>query len=320
MKKIIPLLFIVFNSFNLSTQITLTHNVGTTPIKTDWINCEEEQSWGRVFNLEDFGITTDEQFIIKSGQTAISNAKLGSGIQMSISIIDENFPNSNIIYNNGSYRETPEIGDTPEIINFQFSSPIVIPAGAKKILVTVNQTNILNTSEIPFFIAGTKEDNDTSWFYGCRKHYTYIKTENLDSPKPNANFFINVTGETISAISSLNNKILSHNTNDELIETTMHSCSSGYQYWARNFKLSDFGISNNEEYIIRSGQVGINKVGWQANLSFNIYKIDDNFPNSFSKENLIGSSQTIEPWPGIGRQSQIIKIEFETPITIPADV
>jgi len=320
MKKLLPLLFIFFFLSIVNAQITLSHNVGNIPIKTDWVNCEEEQSWSRVFNLEDFGITTDQQFVIKSGQTAISNAKLGSGIQMSISIIDENFPNSNIIHNNGSYRETPEIDDIPEILSFQFSSPIVIPAGVKKILVTVSQSMVTNTSQTPFLIAGTKEDNDTSWFYGCRKHYTYIETENLDDPKPNANFFINVTGETINAIGSLNNKILSHNTNDNLIETQMHSCSSAYQYWARNFKLSDFGISNNEEYIIHSGQVGINKVGWQANLTFNIYKIDDNFPNSFSEESLIGSSQTIEPWPGIGRQSQIINIEFETPITVPADV
>lgn len=319
-KQFSLLLFILLFILTSNSQVTLSHNVGNTPIKTDWVNCEEEQSWARVFNLEDFGITTDEQFIIKSGKTAISNAKLGSGIQMSISIIDENFPNSDIIHNNGSYRETPEIGDTPEILSFEFSSPIVIPAGVKKILVSVSQSNVTNVNETPFLIAGTKEDNDVSWFYGCRKHYTYIKTENLDDPKPNANFFINVTGETISAIGSLNNKILSHNTNDNLIETQMHSCSSAYQYWGRNFKLSDFGISNNEEFIINSGQVGINKVGWQANLTFNIYKIDENFPNSFSEESLIGSSQTIEPWPGIGRQSRIINVEFLTPVIVPADV
>ncbi len=316
---LIILLYLLF-PFSVKSQITLTHNIGNTPIKTDWVNCEEEQTWARVFNLEDYGISTDDQFIIKSGQTAISNSKLGSGIQMSIFIIDENFPNSNPIYNNGSYRKTPEIGDKPEILSFEFSSPIVIPAGVKKILVTVNQTNIRDISETPFLIAGTKKDKDTSWFYGCKELSTFIETENLDNPKPNANFFINVTGEKIKAISSFNNKILSHNTNDVLIETQMHSCSSAYQYWARNFKLSDFGISNNEEYIIHSGQVGINEVGWQANLTFNIYKIDDNFPNSFSEKDLIGSSQTIEPWPGIGRQSQIINIEFETPITVPAGV
>lgn len=319
MKKIV-LIFLLFTELSIFTQIKLTHNVGDIPIKTNWVNCENEQNWARVFNLEDFGITTNEQFTVKLGEVAISNAKVGSGIQMSVSVIDDNFPNSDIIFINGSYRETPEIGDIPEILSFEFSSPIVIPAGAKKILVSVNQTNILSTSENPFLISGTEEDNDISWFSGCRKHYTYIETENLDEPKPNANFFINITGETINAIDSLNNKILSHNTNDNLLETRMHSCSSAFQYWGRNFKLSDFGISTNEEFIIYSGQVGINKVGWQPNLTFNIYRIDDDFPNSFSEENLIGSSQTIEPWPGIGRESQIINIEFETPVIIPADV
>ena len=322
MKKLLPLLFIFFFWSTINAQITLSHNVGNIPIKTDWVNCDEEQSWSRVFNLEDFGISTDEQFVIKSGQTAISNAKLGSGIQMTISIIDENFPNSNILHNNGSYRETPEIGDTPEILTFQFSSPVVIPAGVKKILVTVNQSRVTSTSQTPFLIAGTKDDNDVSWFYGCRKHYTYIKTENLEDPKPNANFFINVTGEKINTINSDEIINLTHNIGDNVIKTQMFSCSSSSHFWARKFVLKDFDINDNEELIIDQGQIAFSETGWLSSVQFNIYKIDADFPASFSESDLIGSSQaqTVPAFSKVGLTAKITLVEFETPITVPADV
>jgi hypothetical protein len=36
-----------------------------------------------------------------------------------------------------------------------------------------------------------------------------------------------------------------------------------------------------EEFIITSGQVGINKANWGTEVTFNIYKIDNGFPTSF---------------------------------------
>jgi hypothetical protein len=62
-----------------------------------------------------------------------------------------------------------------------------------------------------------------------------------------------------------------HNICDE-IETDIHSCSGGGFYWARDFTLNDFGISNKEEFVITSGQVGINKANWGTEVTFNIYK------------------------------------------------
>jgi hypothetical protein len=43
----------------------------------------------------------------------------------------------------------------------------------------------------------------------------------------------------------------------------MYSCSSTGIYWARDFS-KDYGISSKEEFVISSGQVGINKVNWGA--------------------------------------------------------
>jgi len=42
--------------FNGSSQITLSHNIGTITIKTGWTFCEDEEYWARTFTLSDFGI------------------------------------------------------------------------------------------------------------------------------------------------------------------------------------------------------------------------------------------------------------------------
>ena len=90
--------------------------------------------------------------------------------------------------------------------------------------------------------------------------------------------------------------------------------------------LKDFGITSNEELVIDKGFVGISEAGWQSSVQFNIYKIDKNFPSSFSESHLIGSSQAY-PIPPFNRSTsnnqfsaKIILVDFESPITIPSDV
>ena len=324
MKKHCVLLFFSFCCLlNFHAQITLSHNVGTTPIKTDWESCDKEEVWARTFTLSEFGINNDEQFIIRSAQVAISNAQLGSGIIINISAIDDNFPNSpgrNLSYN--FYEETPLIGDTPQIITFNFNTPVVVPSKTTRILVSVEQSNVLQNGVEKFLIAGTEEDTDTSWFYGCRQYYTFTETQNLDNPKPKANFFINVTGEKRRIDSKGDEIMLSHNVGDDLIKTNMPSCSGGIMSWARTFNLEDFGISTNEEFIINAGDIGITGADWLANVTYHIYEIDDNFPDSFSKDKLIGSSQKkiISPFSWNSTSAKIITTDFEQPIVVPADV
>ncbi|MGJ8593256.1 MAG: T9SS type B sorting domain-containing protein [Aquaticitalea sp.] len=111
---------------------------------------------------------------------------------------------------------------------------------------------------------------------------------------------------------------LTHNCGP-LIKTTNHSCSyTGGIYWARDFVLSSYGIDTNEELIITEGQVGISYTTWGAKVKFNIYEIDNNFPDSFSSATLIGSSQ-IQTLPYIQNpNATIITVVFDNPIIIPA--
>ena len=308
-------------------QITLTHNIGTTPIQTDMFSCEEDENWSRVFNISDFGIMANEQFIIKSGEIALSKSNNGALLQLSVSSIGENFPGAiNSQYSSEllgvrAMGRAPIITGAPEIIHVAFDEPIVVPAGVKRILVSVSKfAEGYNPASAQVFIAGTEEDTGTSWYKGCEDTFIFTPTTDLTTPVPNANFYINVTGEVFDVNSLGATTRLSHNVCDDIIETGIHSCTSAYIYWARAFNLDDFGISTNEEFVINSGQVGINKTGWLPEIRFNIYKIDNNFPVSFSQTDLIGSSQYQRLSPNISRDSQIIQVNFDTPIVIPADV
>ncbi|WP_026776523.1 T9SS type B sorting domain-containing protein [Polaribacter sp. Hel_I_88] len=320
MKKLLLPLILIFCS-NLLSQITLTHNVGNTPIKTDWESCDYEESWARTFTLSDFGVIKSDQLIIRSGQTAISNSYNGARISFAVFSIDDNFPNSNNVYLGGGSVSVPEIGNKPEIINITFSRPVVIPSKTTKILVSITQSeDIYNPDYKKVLIAGTAQDKDFSWFYGCREHYTFITTDQLESPKPNANFFISVTGEKRSLINTKSNLTLSTNIGDEVFETGIYGCSWGGVSWSKSFTLSNFGISDNEEYIIKSGQIGLVESNeWDTNVEFNIYEIDDDFPASFSETKLIGKSKSQDQFAS-PQNAHISIIYFNNPIIVKAGI
>ncbi|MFO7673086.1 MAG: T9SS type B sorting domain-containing protein [Lutibacter sp.] len=322
MFKNAAILLLVLSFPNINAQIKLTHNIGETPIVTNITSCEEDESWSRVFNLSDFGVTKNEQFIIESGQVAISKSFGGAYIGFFFSSIDDNFPNSNPVHlGSGGYQLLPIIDNGPRIIDVNFNEPIVIPSYVKRILVTVYKSvDFYNPNSAKVLIAGTATDNDVSWFNGCRKYYTHTATSDLDVPVPDANFYINVTGKLFTNTNFGSSATLTHNICDNVIKTPIYACSWGGINWARTFVLNDFGISTNEEFIINSGQFALSDMGsWDVKVQFNIYEIDANFPTSFSESNLIGSSQVYKP-PYFTSGVKIFDVHFETPIVIPAGV
>lgn len=319
--KIGVLLFIATFQ-RLHAQITLTHNVGNTPITTDMTSCEREEYWARTFTLSEFGISTTEQFIIKSGKVAVSNSFEGARVIFNIFSIDADFPATKPrILGYGQLAYAPEIGDMPEIVPINFATPVVVPAGIQRILVEVTQgDDPYNADFKKFKIAGTPFDNDVSWFKGCRKYYSHIATEDLIPSVPNANFLINVTGEKMSILNGDGTVLLNPGLGDTPIKTRQYACTGGGLKYAKTFLLEDFGVPKDKEYIINSGQVAFSQVGvYDTKIQFNIYRIDSNFPSSHSAANLLGSSQVV----GINYYSnppdpRIFNVDFETPIVVPA--
>lgn len=323
LKNLVLLLFVL--SFPVTNaQITLNHNIGENLIDSGMISCEEEESWGKVFNLADFGVTTNEQFIIRSGQVGISKAHNGAGVGFNVYSVDSNFPESApILLGSRLHIMLPKI-DTPQIIQFDLEEPVVVPAGVERIMIVIGKSvDTYNTNSAEVIIAGTQEDRGESYYYGCRKYYSYISTDDLEVPVPNANFFINATGEIFSNNNSGSSTTLSHSVCDNLLKPNTTGCNYGGMSWSREYILSDFGIAANEEFVINTGQIGLQGVGVRGvTIQFRIYKIDGNFPDSFSDTDLIGSSQVV-PVPYFVSNAQlpkIVHVDFEAPVVVPAGV
>lgn len=323
-KSICFLLLYLLGHLFSRAQITLTHNVGDTPVITNMPPCESEESWMRVFNLSDFGVGPNEQFIIHSAQIALSEYNSGATLQYNFFSIDEQYENdvSSAFYHQligvAPTGTIAEFKGPPQIIQSNFAKPVVVPAGTKKLLVMVlKYPDTYSTSSSVVTMAGTEEDTGISWYDGCNTNGR-TKTTELPNPVPNANFFIKVFGENFNIKATGTTTRLSHNVCDDVSRTTLYSCKDSYIYWSRAFTLSDFGITEDEEFIIKSGQVAVYNTSWQADLNFNIYAIDDDFPASFSEDNLIGSSQYINIPPNIGYIPQIIELQFENPIVVPS--
>lgn len=320
------LIFLLFQYTN--AQITLTNNVGTTLVKTDILGCDNSEGWSRLFNMSDFGIKTNEQFIIKSGQIGIVKSNIKTELYVTVYSVDVDYPEFiNTPYHTkllgtASLGKSPIVTGAPQIVQAEFDAPIIVPAGIERILVTVSKMkDIYDPTSAEILIAGTELDKGESIYSGCGNPYSMISTKNLPVPVPNANFFITLTGDVLNVKTSGSITRLSHNICDDVFETGIHSCWGSGIYWARDFTLKDFGISNKEEFVINSGQVGISGADWGVELTFNIYKINNNFPASFSTADLIGSSQTVRvPYVGSTRDSRVIQIDFNTPIAIPVGV
>lgn len=329
MKKLLQVLFILFflTFQKLPAQIKLTHNMGEDPIETGMISCDRDEGWSRVFRLSDFGVAPNEQFVIKAGEIALSKSGGGAHLQFNIYSIDDTFPEffyslyPRKLLGSRGIGQSPVIENGPEVIHVDFVEPIIVPAGTDRILVSVKKTvDIYNPESPEVFIAGTEEDTGVSWYEGCDDNYSLTPTTEMTNPVPDANFYINVTGKVIDSKISGSTTRLTHNLCDDVIKTDIHSCTASYIYWARAFTLEEFGISGDEEFTINSGQVGIDNTGWLPEISFNIYKIDENFPASFTEDDLIGSSQYQQLSPNIGNNPHVIEVDFENPVIVPAGV
>lgn len=113
-------------------------------------------------------------------------------------------------------------------------------------------------------------------------------------------------------------KTLTHNVGDDILGASMFSCGKGGVNWGRKFTLNEFGIDAASDFSINSGIVGLGTGTSDVYLQFNVYKIDINFPSSFTDANLIGSSQII-PVPNSTLQMQIVSVNFTNPIIVPAN-
>ncbi|RTY91799.1 T9SS type B sorting domain-containing protein [Flavobacterium sp. GT3R68] len=203
MNKFIYTSLIIFflSNWNLFSQTTLTHNVGNNVIPNTMYSCSwGGVCWARKFVLSDFGINSNQSFTINSGEVGLFyGINWGTNLQFNIYAVDSNFPasfsESNLI-GSSQVVNIPVNININQIINVNFTNPVIVPAGTAAILVEVFQLHS-SSSDAHAFVASTEFDNDFSWFRtkssGCYPN-TYVTTESLG--RPDAKFYITINGQT----------------------------------------------------------------------------------------------------------------------------
>ena len=196
----LALLFLVSN-FTIIAQTTLTHNVGTNIIETSLFSCSggPQLDYGRIFVLEDFGIASNEDFVINTGNVGFSEfgCSVSAEFQFNIYYVDSNFPTS--------FSENDLIGSSQpvraycssqfSIFEINFDTPVVVPAGTDRILVVARQ---LSTTSSPWiFIGGTAQDSDLSWVKGSCLGQTWQTS--IDINRPDARIYVTAIGDRVLA-------------------------------------------------------------------------------------------------------------------------
>ncbi|QJP33068.1 T9SS type B sorting domain-containing protein [Nonlabens sp. Ci31] len=68
----------------------------------------------------------------------------------------------------------------------------------------------------------------------------------------------------------------------EILPSTNYGCSYTTVRYAKDYAMSDFGISASEEFIIESIDFAVDYSNFGSNYTISIYPIDQNFPSSFN--------------------------------------
>jgi len=156
--------------------------------------------WAKTYNLQDYGINTNQEFIVNYGEIGLSEVGTWDvNIRFNIYEIDSNFPTSfsenNLI---GSSQVIPVLyfgSWNPQIISANFDSPILIPADVEMILVEVEQLDSLSSGAIAFAANMTNSDGSLSWFRsgnpGCPPS---VYESTTDMGYTDANFHIAISG------------------------------------------------------------------------------------------------------------------------------
>ncbi|MDC6365203.1 MULTISPECIES: T9SS type B sorting domain-containing protein [Flavobacteriaceae] len=230
------------------TQITLDHNVGDI-VPSPKFFCNPANNWGRVFELQDFGVSQNSGLTINGAEINIALGIFNRDpifVRFNVYIIDDDFPDSFPQANLLGSSQTVELND-PSVVfgtgSFQnltiyFDDPIVVPNNTNRILIEVEETI---TRPNVIFIASTEDETGPSWFHpvGCAP-FTYATTTEFGFP--DANYYLKVFGE----LSSTEEPEIEHKTNCTDLKVDFNLTNiDGIVEVQWDFGDADSGTSNN---------------------------------------------------------------------------
>lgn len=192
MKKITLIASFLLATIGINAQIVLTQNTSNTITGTNSVGCPNgDNVWARNFVLSNFSVNPAEDFIIASGAFGVqSSAVTATSVTVSVYTSNTTFPasfsESNLI---GSQVVPVPASTTEAVISYDFTTPIVVPAGTIAVLYTVSTIAGNN-----FFIGGSAGQTTGGFLKSVQCGVTTFTTPSAIG-FPDANFHLTLTQE-----------------------------------------------------------------------------------------------------------------------------
>lgn len=197
---------LLFFSSAVSAQIMLDQNVGDI-VPTSTFICNTGNNWGRVFELQDFGVPQNRELSIDAAEIAFNLGIYNSDpifVRFNVYIVDDNFSDSFPQADLLGSSQTVELKDPTvvfgtgavQILSVDFDDSIIVPKNTKRILVEAEEI-VIRPNRI--LIASTENATDSSWFHpiGCAP-FGYVTA--ADYGFPETHYYIKAFGELIGEI------------------------------------------------------------------------------------------------------------------------
>lgn len=208
-KQVKLIVVLIFFPWSISAQVILDNNIGDIVSGPKFL-FGPANNWGRTFELQDFGVSQNEELTINSAEIAFALRILNSDpifIRFNIYEIDNNFPASFPGANLLGSSQTVELKDPAVVygigllqnLTVDFDVPVVVPMNTKRILLEVEETVIRPNAII---VAYTEGETDSSWFLPLPINdpftYNYITTD--DWGVPEAHYYLKAFGELSTVV------------------------------------------------------------------------------------------------------------------------
>ena len=176
-------------------SITVSHNAENNIEAGYGVACPTgDNLFARRFVLADFGIT--EEFAFSNGRFGVQQTDLEVDVTVNIWDVSAGFPGgypgtSNLL---GSQVVNVPAGTSNAVISYNFSTPVVVPAGVTTIIVEVSKDG-----DAAFFLGGTATLADESYIASATCGLAdYVTAASINFP--DANYYITAKGSNTSSV------------------------------------------------------------------------------------------------------------------------
>ncbi len=193
MKKITLLVLSLFLGISMNAQIVLTQSTSNVVTGANSVGCPSgDNTWARNFILADYSVDPASAFVISSGAFGVQSNTTDGIATINVYASDASFPASFATATLlGTQAVTVPALSDESIITFDFTAPVVVPAGTVAVLYTL--TTVLG---FDMFIGGSTGQTSTGYLLSATCGVATFTTP-TDIGFPDAKFYMTLTGDIL---------------------------------------------------------------------------------------------------------------------------